>query len=85
MKKDILSLVFGVLVLTAASVASARVNIDLGIGIPIGGYAPPPVVYQPEPYYAPPPAVYVGGGYWGGGGGWRGGHRGGHYGGGRHR
>jgi hypothetical protein len=68
MKKDILSLVFGVLVLTAASVASARVNIDLGIGIPIGGYAPPPaVVYQPAPYYAPPPpVVYYGGGYWGG-------------------
>jgi hypothetical protein len=78
MKRKILSLVFGALALTAASVASARVNVDIGINpFGYGAYPAPPVVYQPEPYYAPPPVVYFGGGgYWGGGHG-RGG-RGGH-------
>lgn len=43
-------------------VASARVNIDLGIGIPGPAYvSPPPVYYEPPPaYYSPPPPVYYG-------------------------
>ena len=99
MKKEILLLVLGALVLTAIPLANARVSVGIGI-YPFGyGAYPPPVVYPPDPYYyndpyyyGPPPAVYFGGGYWGGdrgrrGGGYRsGGHRGGgHAGGGRHR
>jgi hypothetical protein len=88
MKQGILSLVFGALAITAASTASARVNVNIGINpFGYGAYAPP-VVYEPAPYYAPPPVVYFGGGSWGGD---RGDHgdRGrrsrGHSGGGRHR
>jgi len=67
MKKEILSLVFGALALTAASAASARVDVVVGINpFGFGAYPPPPVVYQPDPYYAPPPVVYFGGGAWGG-------------------
>ena len=93
MKKAILTLALGSLALMAASTASARLNVSVGIN-PFGyGYAPP-VVYAPDPYYyAPPPAVYVGGGYYGGDrgrGGYRGGrggggHAAGGHGGGRHR
>lgn len=64
MKQGILSLVFGALAITAASAASARVSVNIGIN-PFGAYAPP-VVYEPAPYYAPPPVVYFGGGSWGG-------------------
>ena len=69
MKKGILVFVLSALALTAATTASARVDVSIGIA-PFGiGYAPP-VVYQPEPYYQPyyepAPAVYIGGGYWGG-------------------
>lgn len=88
MKKEILSLVFGALALTAASAASARVDVVVGINpFGFGAYPPPPVVYQPDPYYAPPPVIYFGGGAWGGdrgrravghaGGGRSGGHAGG--------
>src|ERR1017187_5579917 len=67
MKKEILSLVFGALALTAASAASARVSVSIGINpFGFGAYPPPPVIYQPDPYYAPPPAIYFGGGSWGG-------------------
>jgi hypothetical protein len=78
MKHGILSVVFGALALTAASAASARVNISVDINpFGYGGYAPP-VVYQPDPYYYAPPVVYLGAGSWGGDGHrhWRG-HRGG--------
>lgn len=93
MKLRILSLVFGVLALMAASAASARVNVSIGINpFGYGEYPPPPVVYQPDPYYAPPPVVYFGGGSWGGDRGRRveghprgGRSGGGHAGGGRHR
>lgn len=64
MKQSIFSLIFGALALTAVSTASARVDIDIAIA-PFG-YAPPPVVYQPDRYYVAPPVVYVGGGHWGG-------------------
>jgi hypothetical protein len=89
MKQGILSLVFGALAITAASPASARVNVNIGINpFGYGGYAPP-VVYEPAPYYAPPPVVYFGGGSWGGGDRGDHGDRGrrsrGHSGGGRHR
>jgi hypothetical protein len=82
MNKGMLSLVIGAFALTAASAASAHVDVSVGINpFGFGYFAPPPVVYQPAPVYAPPPAVYVGGGYWGGdrrryGG--RNDHRGGH-------
>ena len=84
MKQGILSLVIGAVALTAASAASARVNVSIGIN-PFGyGVYAPPVVYQPAPYYAAPPVVYFGGGSWGGDRGDRGRSRG-HAGGGRHR
>jgi len=73
MKRRILALILGTIALTAASAASARVNVDIGIN-PFGYGS------------APPPMVYVGGGSWGGDrGGHRDGHRGGRAGGGRHR
>jgi hypothetical protein len=54
MKQGILSLVIGAVALTAASAASARVNVSIGIN-PFGyGVYAPPVVYQPAPYYAAP-------------------------------
>ena len=77
-------LALGSFALLAASVAlgapwaQARVDVDIGVGLP-GFYAPPPVYYAPPPpvYYAPPPPVYYappayyyapgpyyGGGYW---------------------
>lgn len=94
MKKEIVALVFGALALTAASGASARVNVEIGIN-PFGFGVAPPVVYAPDPYYYDaPPVVYVGGGSWGGGGdhgrrggdrGHGGGERGGGHGGGKHR
>lgn len=57
-----------------AQPASARVNFDIGVGIPAivapaPVYAPPPVYYA-QPVYAPPPVVYAPGpvvtvgGYW---------------------
>jgi hypothetical protein len=85
MKQGILSLVFGALAITAASAASARVSVNVGIN-PFGyGAYPPPVVYEPAPYYAPPPVVYFGGGSWGGDRGDRGRRSRGHSDGGRHR
>ena len=76
-------LALGFLALLAASVAlgvpgaQARVDVEIGVGLP-GFYAPPPVYYAPPPpvYYAPPPVYYAppayyyapgpyyGGGYW---------------------
>ncbi len=39
--------------------ASAHTDVQIGIGIPLEGYAPPPVYYAPPPVvYAPPPVVY---------------------------
>jgi hypothetical protein len=66
MKKGLLALLLGALALTATSAALARVDVSVGIA-PFGyGYAPPPVVYEPDYGYAAPPVVYFGGGYWGG-------------------
>ena len=75
-------LALGLFALLAASVAlnvpgaQARVDVEIGVGIP-GFYAPPVVVAPPPVYYAPPPPVYYappayyyapgpgyGGGYW---------------------
>jgi hypothetical protein len=82
MKQGIVALVFGAVALTAASAASARVNVSIGINpFGYGAYAPP-VVYQPDPYYAAPPVVYFGGGSWAGD---RGRRSGGHARGGRRR
>jgi hypothetical protein len=66
MKREILSLAFVALALTAATSATAQVSVRVGVApFIVGGYAPP-VVYQPYPYYAAPPVVYVGGGVWAG-------------------
>ena len=47
MKQGILSLVFGALALTAASAASARVSVNIGINpFGFGAYPSPPVVYE---------------------------------------
>ncbi len=63
MKQRVICFVVGILALAAASVASARVNVSIGIGI--DPYGPPPVVYRPDPYYVAPPVVYIGDGHWG--------------------
>jgi len=68
MKLQILSVVFGAIVLTAASAANAQIGINVGINT--CGY---PVIYQTCPYYAPPSPVYLGAGSWGGDRGRRGG------------
>ena len=57
MKPRISLLVFGALALTAASAASARVSVSVGINpVGYGAYYAPPVAYQPDPYYAAPPS-----------------------------
>ncbi len=39
---------------------SAEARVFIGIGIPFGGFYPPPYYYPPPPvYYAPPPVVYA--------------------------
>jgi len=68
MKKEFLVFVLSAITLAVPTIASARVNVTIGIA-PFGiGYAPP-VIYQPEPYYQPyyepAPAVYMGAGSWG--------------------
>ena len=83
MKHVILSAMLGALALGLASNAEAGVSLNIGIDpFGYGVYAPPPVVYQPDPYYAPPPpVVYFGRGNWGGHGERRGNDRGAHSGG----
>jgi hypothetical protein len=67
MKREILSVVFVALAVTAAASATAQVSVQVGVApFVYGGYPPPPVVYQPYPYYAAPPVVYLGGGAWAG-------------------
>jgi hypothetical protein len=74
MKRLLIISLLGLAAVGVSPLASARVSIGIGIGVP-GFVAGPPVVYAPppQPYYAPPPVVYGGGGYYGGGPGW--GHR----------
>ena len=63
MKKLVLTTVLAVAALSA-SAASARVNVDIGLGAPV--YEPAPVyaapvyapVYEPAPAYYGPPVVY---------------------------
>jgi hypothetical protein len=44
----------------AAGPAQARTFVSVGVGLPLFGFAPPPVVYAPPPvYYAPPPVYYT--------------------------
>jgi hypothetical protein len=64
----LMAALLGAAVACVSPAASARVNLNIGIGLP-GLYAPPPVVYAPQPVYGPPPVVY-GAPYYGGG--WRG-------------
>jgi hypothetical protein len=71
MKRYLIASLLAVAALGASPLASARVNLNIGVGLP-GVYAAPPVVYQ-QPYYGAPPVVY-------GGDGW-GGHRDYHHGG----
>ena len=70
MKHGILSIAIGTVALMAASAASARVSVSVGVN-PYGYghyYAPPPVYYRDDPYYyAAPPVIYFGTGHWGGG------------------
>ncbi len=68
MQQRIPQLVVGIVALTCASLASARVSVSIGLNpYGYGAYAPP-VVYQPTPYYyGAPPVVYYGGGNWGDG------------------
>ncbi|WP_454752786.1 hypothetical protein [Cupriavidus necator] len=45
--------------------AQARVNVDIGIGVPGYAVTPPPVYYEPAPVYvAPPQPVVVAPGYY---------------------
>ena len=76
MKRYLIASLLAVAALGVSPLASARVDLNIGLGLP-GVYAAPPVVYQ-QPYYSAPPVVYGGG--WGGGS-HRGGdyHRGGNY------
>ncbi|GLC92583.1 hypothetical protein Tamer19_19910 [Cupriavidus sp. TA19] len=39
--------------------AQARVNVDIGIGVPGYAVAPPPVYYEPAPVYVAPPQPVV--------------------------
>jgi hypothetical protein len=48
----------GCAILLACTGAQARVNVDVGIGVPVYGYAPP-VVVAPQPVYVAPPPVYA--------------------------
>ena len=73
MKQYLIASIIGLAALSASPLASARVNLNIGIGLP-GVYSAPPVVYQPQ-YYNAPPVVYGGGGW----GGRRDDHRGGDY------
>jgi hypothetical protein len=83
MKYRIISGVSLVLLLSVISTADAHTDVRIGINpFGFGVYAPPPVVYQPDPYYVSPPVVYFGGGNWGD---HRGRHSDGHRGGGRRR
>ncbi|OCZ64598.1 virulence factor [Achromobacter xylosoxidans] len=67
--------------LLISSVALARVDVGISIGVP-GVVYPAPVYAAPAPVYVAPPVVYPapvyirGGGYWGPHGHWRGPDRG---------
>lgn len=60
MKQLALIATLGGALLTIATVAHARVNVDIGIGIPGVVYAEPaPVYVAPQPVYVEPQPVYV--------------------------
>jgi hypothetical protein len=63
MNRKIVGAALGLAVLAASSVASAHVNVAVGLGIPVAVYAPPPPVYVAPPvvYEAAPVAVAYGG------------------------
>jgi hypothetical protein len=61
MKNKFLGVAFGLAALAASTAASAHVDIGVGIGFPVGVYAPAEPAYAPPPpvvYAAPPPVVY---------------------------
>jgi len=59
MKRLLLTSLLGLAALSLSPLANAaRVNLNIGIGIPGLVVGPPPVVYAPAPVYAPPPVVY---------------------------
>lgn len=60
MKQLAIIAALGGALLTIAPCAQARVNVDIGIGIPGVVYAEPaPVYVAPQPVYVEPPRVYV--------------------------
>ncbi|WP_025596756.1 hypothetical protein [Burkholderia sp. WSM2230] len=64
MNKKIVGAALGLAVLAVSSVASAEVNLAVGVGIPVGVYAPPPPVYVAPPVaYGPAPVAVAYGGY----------------------
>jgi hypothetical protein len=57
MKRYLTATLLGLAALSMSPLANARVDLNIGLGVP-GYYGPPPVVYQPQPVYAAPPVVY---------------------------
>jgi hypothetical protein len=65
MSKIILGAALGFAVLTVSTAASAHVDLAIGVGVPVGVYAPAePVYVAPPPVaYAPAPVAVAYGGY----------------------
>lgn len=67
MKRNLLASALGLMLVCASQAASARVDLNIGVGIPGMIYGqPPPVVYAAPPVYQAPPVVYDRGRYWDG-------------------
>lgn len=61
MKRIVLSIAAAGLLLAAPRIASARVDVSIGIGLPFPGVVvAPPVVVGPPVVYVPPPRVVYG-------------------------
>jgi hypothetical protein len=73
MNKKIVGAALGLAFLAASSIASAHVDIAVGVGIPVGVVAPPPAYAAPPVAYGPAPVTvaYDGYGGYGGYGDWR--------------
>lgn len=65
MRKNLLSVILGGAILVASTVASAHVDVGIGIGIPGPVFVPaePAYIAPPPVVYAPPPVVGYGYGY----------------------
>ncbi|MFL9886544.1 hypothetical protein PQR66_26115 [Paraburkholderia agricolaris] len=70
MNKKIVGAALGLAFLAASSIASAHVDIAVGVGIPVGVVAPPPIYAAPPVAYGPAPVTVAYDGY-GGYGDWR--------------